>query len=89
MLTLCDELVGWSNKMAAGVEVSADSIAAEVVRRAVANNDYLTDEHTQARFMTENWYPGLCERSDADAWLEAGAVDMTARVNQRLRDLLG
>ena len=89
MLTLCDELVGWSNKMAAGVEVSADSIAAEVVRRAVANNDYLTDEHTQQRFMSENWYPGLCERSDADAWLEAGAVDMTARVNQRLHEILG
>ena len=88
MLTLCDELVGWSNKMAAGVEVSSDSIAQEVVKRAVANNDYLTDEHTQQRFMSENWYPGLCERSDADAWLEAGAVDMTARVNQRLHEIL-
>jgi trimethylamine---corrinoid protein Co-methyltransferase len=89
MLTLCDEMVGWSSKMASGVEVNADTIALEVVKRAVANNDFLTDEHTQERFMTENWYPGLCERSDADAWLEAGAVDMTARVNQRLRDILG
>ncbi len=89
MLTLCDELVGWSNKMATGVEVTADSIALEVVKRAVANNDYLTDEHTQQRFMTENWYPDLCERSDADAWLEAGAQDMTARINQRLHEWLG
>ena len=89
MLTLCDELIGWSSKMATGVEVTSDSIALEVVKRAVANNDYLTDEHTQQRFMTENWYPGLCERSDADAWLEAGAMDMTARVNQRLYEILG
>ena len=89
MLTLCDELVGWSGKMASGVEVTADSVALEVVKRAVANNDYLTDEHTQERFMTETWYPGLCERSDADAWLEAGAVDMTGRVNQRLHEILG
>ena len=89
MLTLCDELIGWSNKMATGVEVSADSIAAEVVARAAKDNAYLTDPHTQERFMTENWYPGLCERSDADAWLEAGGQDMTARVNQRIRDLLG
>jgi trimethylamine--corrinoid protein Co-methyltransferase len=89
MLTLCDELVGWSNKMATGVEVTADSIALEVVKRAVASNDYLTDEHTQQRFMTENWYPDLCERSDADAWLEAGAQDMTARINQRLHEWLG
>lgn len=89
MLTLCDELVGWSNRMATGVEVNADSIALEVVKRAVKNNDFLTDEHTQQRFMTENWYPDLCERSDADAWLEAGAQDMTARVNQRLHEVLG
>jgi len=89
MLMLCDELIGWSSKMATGVEVTSDSIALEVVKRAVANNDYLTDEHTQQRFMTENWYPGLCERSDADAWLEAGAMDMTARVNQRLYEILG
>lgn len=89
MLTLCDELVGWSSKVATGVEVTEDSIALDAIRRAAKNNSYLTDEHTQQRFLTENWYPGLCERSDADAWLEAGAQDMTARVNQRLRDLLG
>ncbi len=88
MLTLCDEMIGWSSKMANGVEVTADSVALEVVKRAVASNDYLTDDHTQQRFMTETWYPGLCERSDADAWLEAGAVDMTARVNQRLHEIL-
>ena len=89
MLTLCDEIIGWSSKMATGVEVTADSIAAEVVVRAARNNEYLTDQHTQDRFMTENWYPGLFERSDADAWIDAGAKDMTERVNQRIRDILG
>jgi|TARA_B110000971_G_scaffold142234_1_gene145408 trimethylamine--corrinoid protein Co-methyltransferase len=88
LLTLCDELIGWSSKMATGVEVTVDSIAAEVVLRSAKNNDFLTDQHTQDRFMTENWYPGLCERSDADAWLEAGAQDMTERVNQRIREIL-
>jgi len=81
-------MIGWSNRMAAGVEVSAETIAAEVVLRSAKNNAYLTDPHTQERFMTENWYPGLSERSDADAWLEAGGADMSERVNQRIRDLL-
>lgn len=89
MLTLCDELVGWANKMSSGVEVTPDSIALEVVKRAGISNDYLTDAHTQQRFMTESWYPSLCERSDADAWLEAGARDMSARVDQRLHEILG
>ena len=88
LLTLCDEFIGWSNKMATGVEVSSDTIATEVVERSARTNEYLTDIHTQERFMTENWYPGLSERSDADAWIDEGGRDMTERVNQRIRDLL-
>ena len=89
LLTLCDEMIGWTTKMATGVEVNAETLAVEVVRRAAPNNEFLTDEHTQARFLTENWYPNLSERSDADAWIEAGSHDMKARVNQRLREILG
>ena len=88
MLTLCDELIGWSTKMAAGIKVDADTLAVEVVKRAAPNNEFLTDQHTQERFMTENWYPNLFERSDADAWQEAGGYDMKARINQRLREML-
>ena len=89
MLTLCDELVGWVSKMASGLEVNADTLAVDVVRRAAPSNEFLTDPHTQDRYLSENWYPILFERSDADAWLEAGAQDMQVRVRQRLQDILG
>ena len=88
MLVLCDELVGWSNQMAAGVPVSAETLAVEVVKRAVSNNDFLTDPHTQDRFLSENWYPELFERSDADAWMEAGSRDMRDRVRDKLNVIL-
>ena len=88
MLTLCDELIGWSTRMSTGIEISPESIAVAVIKRAARSNDFLTDPHTQERFLTENWYPNLFERSDADAWLEAGAQDMKARVRQRLQDML-
>ena len=88
MLTLCDEMIGWISKMANGVSVNADTLALPVIQRAVPNNDFLTDSHTQGRFLTENWYPNLSERSDAEAWQEAGALDMQARVKQKLRDIL-
>ncbi|NNE23885.1 MAG: hypothetical protein HKN11_14880, partial [Rhizobiales bacterium] len=69
MLVLCNELVGWTNQMAAGIEVDADSIAVEVVKRSAPDNSYLTDQHTQDRFLSESWFPDLFERSDADAWV--------------------
>ena len=88
MLVLCDELAGWTNQMAAGVTVSAETLAVEVVQRAVGNNDFLTDPHTQDRFLSENWYPELFERSDADAWMEAGSHDMRDRVRDKLNAIL-
>ncbi len=33
MLTLCDELIGWTTKMAAGLEVTAETLAVEVIKR--------------------------------------------------------
>ena len=89
MLVLCDELVGWVTKMAAGITVTADTLAVEVVRRAAPDNEFLTDQHTQDRYLSENWYPNLSERSDADAWLEAGAHNMQARIRQKLSEILG
>lgn len=88
MLTLCDELVGWTNKMASGIEVNAETLALEVIQRAAPNNDYLTDPHTQERFLTESWYPNLFERSDADAWQQAGASDLQDRIKTKLSELL-
>ena len=89
MLTLCDELIGWSSKMANGVTVNKTNLAVEVIQRSAPTNAFLTDSHTQDRYLTENWYPNLCERSDADAWLETGGADMQQRTRQRIEELLG
>ena len=51
-------------------------------------NAFLTDQHTQDRYLTENWYPSLFERSDADAWIENGNRDLRARIAQKLSDIL-
>jgi len=88
MLALCDELVGWTNQMAGGCKVDADTIAVEVIKRAAPDNSYLTDQHTQDRYLSENWFPTLMERSDADAWLERGGPDLRSRISQRLGDIL-
>ena len=88
MLTLCDELVAWSNQMSAGVVVNEQTLPVDAIKRAVANNDFLTDPHTQNRFLTENWYPDLLERSDAEAWLETGGSDLRSRIRDKINTLL-
>ena len=89
MLTLCDEIVGWSSRVAHGFNINTEEIAVDVIKDSVNDNSFLTSPHTQERFLTENWYPSLSERSDAEAWMEKGSVDMRARVKQRISDILG
>lgn len=88
MLALCDEMAGWANQMAAGVKIDSAALAVEVIKRAAPVNSYLTDRHTRDRFLSENWYPALLERSDADAWLEAGGHGLRDRIQQKLSDIL-
>ena len=88
MLVLCDELAGMVNKFAAGVAVDEDAIALEVIKRAAADNAFLTDPHTFARYETEMWIPGLFERSDVSLWLESGSTPMRQRIKDKLHELL-
>ena len=74
--------------MSAGIDVNQETISVDAIKRAVANNDFLTDPHTQSRFLTESWYPDLLERSDVQAWLEEGGRDMRVRVREKINTLL-
>lgn len=88
MLVLCDELAGMVGRLAAGITVDEDAIALEVIKRAAADNAFLTDPHTFARYETEMWIPGLFERSDVSLWLESGSTPMRQRIKEKLHDLL-
>ena len=88
MLVLCDELASMTNGFAQGVVVDEDTLAFDVIKRAAAENSFITDEHTTARYMTEMWIPRMFERSDLGFWREEGAVHLRERIKDRLNDLL-
>ena len=88
MLVLCDELASMVNAFAGGIIVDDETLAFDVIKRAAAENSFLADEHTMARYMTEMWIPGLFERSDLGRWREEGATHLRERIKDRLSDLL-
>ncbi|MEM7224098.1 MAG: trimethylamine methyltransferase family protein [Pseudomonadota bacterium] len=88
MLVLCDELAGMASKFAAGIPVDEDTIALEVIKRAAAENAFISDPHTYARYETEMWIPGLFERSDLSIWLESGSTPIRQRIKEKVHELL-
>ena len=88
MLVLCDEMAAMAGKLAAGIEVSEETLAVEVIKRAAPENAYLTDSHTHDRYLTEMWMPTLFQRSDLNAWLDGDKPPVRARLRERLSQLL-
>lgn len=89
MLVHCDEVAGWIGRFSTGAGASIEDIGVEVVKRAAVDNAYLTDEHTRSRYMGEVWLPTLFQRNDLKAWQNDGANDLTARIREKLFEILG
>ncbi|MDE2912192.1 MAG: trimethylamine methyltransferase family protein [Paracoccaceae bacterium] len=88
MLVACNELAAMASKFGAGIEVTGETIAADVIARAAADNSFLTDPHTLERYKTEMWIPRLFRREGIEDWQAAGAPDMRKQLREITLDLL-
>ncbi len=89
MLVMQHELIGYVERLMAGIEVTAETLAVDVVQRAVETGEgFLADEHTVRRFRAEHWFPELLDREFFQAWAEGGRLDMRARCLGRAEEIL-
>ena len=89
MLVACDELAAMATTFGGGIEVSAETIAVDVIARASDDNSFLTDPHTLERYETEMWIPNLLRREGIENWQESGQPDLIKTLRERTLDLLG
>jgi len=89
MLVACNELAAMASRFGAGIEVTPETIATDVIIRAAPANSYLTDPHTLERYETEMWIPDLFQREGIENWQEAGQPTLRARLREKTLDLMG
>ena len=88
MLVACNELAGMASRFGAGIEVTPDTIATDVIARASLDNSYLTDPHTLERYETEMWIPSLLQREGIESWQDTGQRHLQTRLREKTLDLL-
>jgi len=72
-----------------GLEVSDETLGFETVSDVVhGEGHFLGRPETLARMRTDFVYPGVGDRQPPNSWEEAGAVDVRARAQQRVREVL-
>jgi trimethylamine--corrinoid protein Co-methyltransferase len=88
MLVLADELAGGVKRLAAGIQVSEESLGVEVTRRAAKDHSFIMDDHTLRHMSTAMWEPALFTRKSLEGWSAGGSAPMQSRIRERLEDLL-
>jgi trimethylamine--corrinoid protein Co-methyltransferase len=88
MLVIADEIIREVRYVMGGVEVSQRTLAREAIHRAKPGGGFLADDHTLDNWKWAQWRPALIDRTRYDNWVEKGCKGMTARANERARQIL-
>ena len=87
-VVLADEIVGMVKRYRQGFEISAETLALDVIDAVGPHGDYLSQPHTQEQFKRDVWYPQTFDRRRYDAWVEAGAEPIDSSLRRRALEIL-
>jgi len=82
MLVMGNEIIGMAKRFIRGIEVTAETLARDVIKQVGPAGHYLQEDHTFDHFRQHLWMPGLLNRQSRDEWELAGAKDMAQRVKE-------
>lgn len=81
-IVMADEMIHWVKRFMQATEVSAETLALDVIAAAGPANAFMQHDHTRAHYR-EDWYPKLIERRNWDAWSAAGGQTFRQRARER------
>lgn len=83
----CNEVISETRKILSGVEVSDESLSADVITRVGIGGNFLEDDQTLEKFKEEVWYPELFDRGNYEQWQSMGGKDLGERANQKVNQI--
>jgi trimethylamine---corrinoid protein Co-methyltransferase len=81
------EIYSIVQKVAAGIEVSDETLALDVIKKVGPGGTYLAEKHTRAH-MKDIWRPNVWDRTSFDAWLREGKKGALEKATEIADDIL-
>jgi trimethylamine--corrinoid protein Co-methyltransferase len=88
LIVLTDEYLSLNRKLFAGVEVTPETLAVEVVRDVGPGGDFLAHRHTARNVRTAQWRPTIINRQGHVRWAEEGGLDLKEKARRKALRLL-
>lgn len=87
MMVTCDEIIGCVRRLLSPFDLSAESLALDVIDEVGPGGDFLATAHTRDHFK-ECWYPTIFDRRNHQGWTEAGSRTTAETAREVAREIL-
>jgi trimethylamine--corrinoid protein Co-methyltransferase len=87
LMAICNDFVQWTRHATAGVDVTYEGLALDVVHEVGPGGDYLSHPHTLAH-CRDACYPRLVDMLNYSRWVEQGEMDMAQRAAKLVDHIL-
>jgi trimethylamine--corrinoid protein Co-methyltransferase len=88
LIVLTDEFLALNRKLFAGVEVTPETLAVDVIRDVGPGGDFLAHRHTAKNVRKAQWRPTIINRQGHVRWAEEGGLDLKEKARLKARKLL-
>lgn len=87
-LVMDDEIAGFLLSAIKGIEVNADTLAVDLIKKVGPKGHFLNQMHTLRHIRTEYWLPELSNRATYETWLRTSKKDILAKTKEKTQRLL-
>ena len=88
LIVIVDEYLSLNRKIFAGVEVTPETLAVEVVRAVGPGGDFLAHRHTAKNVRKGQWRPTIINRQGHVRWQEEGGLDLREKARRKALKIL-
>ena len=88
MLAMGDEVIGMTKRFVRGIEVTAETLARNIVEKVGPGGHFLKEQHTFKNFRNELWVPTLLTRQPRNIWNREGSKDMSQRIRDKVQKII-
>jgi trimethylamine--corrinoid protein Co-methyltransferase len=85
---LDEEMVGFVRRILNGIDVSAETIAADLIKSIGPGGSFLGNKHSLRHFREELWMPQISDRTTWSRWHERGEKSAEVRSREAAKKIL-
>lgn len=88
MLLLCDEIISLVKRIGAGIKVTDETLALDVIHEVGPRQHFIAHPHT-AEHCRQAWSPRFFDRQHFELWEKAGKKDVREVLREKVKEILG